>query len=188
MKSKTFFLPVILLVLVFGCTQQGGLQKNDLNPPENNAGQENPSNPPQDNSTKQENNGTSFYEPFTVERFEQAKGEGKVILLEFYANWCPICQRQKPGLEQAFVELNNSNIAGFQVNYNDSETDESEKALARKFGVAYQHTHVVIDSSETVLLKELAEWSKEETISKLLDAVLSERLSSASTIISQFIL
>ncbi|MBI4044363.1 MAG: thioredoxin family protein [Candidatus Diapherotrites archaeon] len=158
--------------MVFGCAQQGGiegkdLQKNDLTLPENNTGQENPSSPPQDNGTQQENNGTSFYEPFTVERFEQVKGEGKVILLEFYANWCPICNRQKPELEQAFVELNNSNIAGFQVNYNDSETDENEKALARKFGVAYQHTHVVIDSSENILLKELTEWSKEETISKL---------------------
>ena len=65
------------------------------------------------------------------------------------------------------MELSNPAIVGFQVNYNDSETDEFEKALARKFGVAYQHTHVIIDSSENILLKELTEWSKEETVSKL---------------------
>lgn len=113
------------------------------------------------------NDSGALYQPFAIGAFEQAKSEGKVIFLEFYANWCPICKRQKPALEQAFRELSSPNIVGFEVNYNDSETDEDEKTLARKFGVAYQHTHVIIDSSENVLLKELTEWSKEETISKL---------------------
>ncbi|MBU1197716.1 thioredoxin family protein [Candidatus Micrarchaeota archaeon] len=107
------------------------------------------------------------YTPFTQAAFDQAKTEGKVIFLEFYANWCPTCQVQKPKLEQGFTDLNNPKVVGFQVNYKDSETDGDEQALAQQYGITYQHTHVIIDSNENLLLKELTDWSAQETVEKL---------------------
>ncbi|MEK7255323.1 MAG: thioredoxin family protein [Bacteroidota bacterium] len=109
----------------------------------------------------------STFEPFTKEKYEAAKASGKTIFLEFYANWCPICASQKPKLEQGFGELKNQSLVGFQVNYKDNETDADELALARKFGITYQHTHVLIDSGENVLLRSSESWSKEDVVQKL---------------------
>ncbi len=113
--------------------------------------------------------GLSGYLPFTSEKFNQAKREGKVIFLEFYANWCPTCASQKPALEQAFNELktSNPNVVGFQVNYKDSETDETEVLLAKDYGISYQHTHVILTSTGQVALKSNEMWSKSQVIDQV---------------------
>ncbi len=101
------------------------------------------------------------YVPFEKEFYEKAKSEGKVILLEFYANWCPICARQEPEIEAAFKELSNPKIIGFRVNYNDNDTDKDEENLAREFGITYQHTHILLDSNAKLIKKDLQFWNKE---------------------------
>lgn len=112
-----------------------------------------------------------FYEPFTLTRYEEAKSSGKIILIEFYANWCPKCAAQQPNIEAAFEEITNPEIVGFRVNYRDSDTDETEVEIARKFGISYQHSHLIIDSEENVLLKEIAtQWSKEQVLEKISEA------------------
>jgi hypothetical protein len=57
-------------------------------------------------------------------------------------------------------------IAIIRVNYNDPETDDEENALARKYGVTYQHTFVQIDSQG----KEITKWVGGQT-SELLNNV-----------------
>lgn len=90
----------------------------------------------------------NYYEYNETDYFAARKA-GKPILLYFYANWCPTCARQEP----VIVEMMNSadskydNIVAFRVNYNDNETDDDERKLARDFGVRYQHTMFVLDSS-----------------------------------------
>ena len=42
-----------------------------------------------------------------------------------------------------------------RVNYNDPDTDQEEKELAKKYGITYQHTYVQIDSAG----KELTKWN-----------------------------
>lgn len=88
-----------------------------------------------------------IYSPMVFEE----KAVGRRVLF-FYANWCPTC---RPA-DESFRE-NQSQIPGdltvIRINYNDTETDEDEKALAQKYGITYQHTFVQIDSAGNQVTK-----------------------------------
>ncbi|MBI5224060.1 thioredoxin family protein [Candidatus Micrarchaeota archaeon] len=104
------------------------------------------------------------YVPLERSLFESARSSGKFIFLEFYANWCPTCAAQKPVLEGAFADLNSSNLAAFQVNYRDSQTDEFEILLAKEYGISSQHTHVLLTPEGKVILKSNEMWTKEDLL------------------------
>ena len=88
---------------------------------------------------------------FSQADYEKALASGKPVFLYFYANWCPVCKEEQEVLTTAFNSIKNESIIGFRVNYKDNETDDDEVALARQFGIAYQHTKVAIQDGETVL-------------------------------------
>lgn len=88
---------------------------------------------------------------FTQADFEQALASDKLIVLYFYANWCPICVKEFPLMQAAFDELTTDAVIGFRVNFNDNQTDDGEVALAREHGIAYQHTKVFIRNGKQVL-------------------------------------
>ncbi len=96
---------------------------------------------------------------FNQSDYEKALASDKLIVLYFYANWCPICRAEFPLMESAFNDLNTDKVVGFRVNYNDNETSENEENLARQFGVAYQHTKVFVQNGERVL-KAPDSWDK----------------------------
>lgn len=104
---------------------------------------------------------------FVQADYEKALQSGKLVVLYFYANWCPICKAEtKNGLYPAFDELDNDNIIGFRVNYRDNQTDSNEENLAREFGVAYQHTKVFVKNGKRVL-KAPNSWSKSDYIKQI---------------------
>lgn len=111
----------------------------------------------------------SPYVPFSQAAFDAAKASGKKIFLNFYANWCPICKAAEPKVTGGFAQCNNSDIVGFQVNYNDNQTDADELALAQTYNVTYQHTYVYVDSDgQSVLFKQSgANWSETELANQL---------------------
>ena len=107
----------------------------------------------------------SSYAPFTKAAYDKARSEGKVVFLEFYANWCPYCAEQKPVNEAAFAGPQMpKGVAGFQVNYKDSDTDADEQALAREFGISYQHTRVVLKADGSVSHKSTGAVSQEQIV------------------------
>ena|SRR3989338_8968409 len=83
--------------------------------------------------------------------YDKAAAEGKIVFLYFYANWCPICREEVPIMYKTLNEQTDLRLIGFRVNFNDSETDDDERELARQFGVAYQHTKVVLKNGERIL-------------------------------------
>ncbi len=107
---------------------------------------------------------------FNTADYEKALAENKIILLDFYANWCPICRGEAPYLHQGFDGLTSDRVIGFRVNFNDSDTDEDEKTLAKQFSIPYQHTKVIIKEGKEVS-RSLDSWTKEkfnEEISRVL--------------------
>ena len=101
--------------------------------------------------------------------YEAAIAEGKLVTLFFYANWCPTCRVEFPRMENAFKELS-GDVVGFRVNYNDNQTDDYEKELARAFGVAYQHTKVFVKNGERIL-KSPESWDQNRYITEINNAL-----------------
>ncbi|MDX1608244.1 MAG: thioredoxin family protein [Candidatus Spechtbacterales bacterium] len=108
---------------------------------------------------------------FNSDDYQAALNSEELVVLYFYANWCPVCRAEtRDALYPAFNELDNENVVGFRVNYNDSNTDSSEKDLAREFGVAYQHTKVFLKNGERIL-KAPDSWSKQRYLDEISNAL-----------------
>ena len=97
---------------------------------------------------------------FVKEDYQQALKSDKLIVLYFFASWCPICKKEvNEALVPAFNDLNRDDVIGFRVNFNDNDTNKNEKELAKEFGVVYQHTKVFLKNGERVL-KSPESWEK----------------------------
>jgi thiol-disulfide isomerase/thioredoxin len=87
---------------------------------------------------------------FNQTDYDNAISSGKLVVLYFYANWCPICKEEFPRMEAAFDSLNDPSVVGFRVSYKDSETTKDEEEVAREHGVAYQHTKVFVHEGNRI--------------------------------------
>lgn len=83
-----------------------------------------------------------------------AKTAANKRVLFFYASWCPTCNAADANFKANLDKLP-QDLALIKVNYADPETDATEKELAKKYGITYQHTFVQIDADG----KELAKWN-----------------------------
>lgn len=92
----------------------------------------------------------SRYVPFSPTALSQAAGSRRVLF--FYANWCPTCKPADADFTANAAQLP-SDVTLIRVNYNDTETDQAEKDLAKKYGVTYQHTYVQIDAEGNEITK-----------------------------------
>src|SRR3989338_199794 len=113
-----------------------------------------------------EGTATKYYD-FDKIHYEHLLKEGKIIFLNFYASWCPICKAEQPDLFAAFNELSNPDAVGYRIHFNDNEVTDDDKEMAKKFGITYQHTKVIINSNGDVVLKSLEEFSRERVISEI---------------------
>ncbi|MEK7628744.1 MAG: redoxin domain-containing protein [Patescibacteria group bacterium] len=107
---------------------------------------------------------------FNKADYNLATEEGRLIVLFFYATWCPYCQAELPEAQAAFNALTDDRIVGFRVNYNDPDTDSDEQALAREFGVGYQHTKVLLRGGNR-LGKSPTSWDKNNYLEAIKEAL-----------------
>ncbi|MEK7649650.1 MAG: thioredoxin family protein [Patescibacteria group bacterium] len=103
---------------------------------------------------------------FNKADYDKAIASDKLVVLYFYADWCPICRAEFPKMQQAFHELSTDKVVGFRVNYKDDFTDADEMALARQFGVAYQHTKIFLKGGQQIL-KAPDSWEKARYTSEI---------------------
>ncbi|GEM_PF-541021 len=84
--------------------------------------------------------------------YDAAIASDKLVVLYFYANWCPICKNETANaFYPAFNELTTDKVVGIRVNYKDSDTDKDEENLARQYGIPYQHTKVLVRNGKQIL-------------------------------------
>lgn len=93
---------------------------------------------------------TGRYLPFTPEALAGSANTRRVLF--FYANWCPTCRPADASFSQNTSQIP-PDVTLIRVNYNDPETDQAEKDLARQYEVTYQHTFVQIDGDGNVVAK-----------------------------------
>jgi thioredoxin 1 len=74
-------------------------------------------------------------QPFDSAKFEAAQKDGKPILVEVTAPWCPTCKAQKPTLQS--VETERPDLVVFDIDF------DTKKELLQRFGVRAQSTLIV---------------------------------------------
>lgn len=94
----------------------------------------------------------SRYVQYSKSALDSASNNRRVLF--FYASWCPTCKPADASFTQNVSKIP-EDVTLIRVNYNDPETDQEEKDLAKKYGITYQHTFVQIDSIE----KEVTKWN-----------------------------
>jgi thioredoxin 1 len=82
--------------------------------------------------------------PYSEAAFAEAKAAGKTVLLDFHADWCPVCKKQGPVLGGLVREDKLKDIAAFKVNYDD------ETALKKQLKVTSQSTLIVFKGEKLV--------------------------------------
>ncbi len=108
----------------------------------------------------------STYMDWDKDAFDQAVKEGKIVLIDFAADWCGICKKEHPQLMAGFEHLNDPRFVGFRVHYKDALTTPEHDALAQQYQIPYQHTKVVIKDGK-VVLKSPEAWTADRVVSEL---------------------
>jgi thioredoxin 1 len=82
--------------------------------------------------------------PFTAQAFQAAQDQGRSILIEIHASWCPTCQAQKRILSKLFAAPQFQNLTVLRVDF------DSQKAEVRRFKATVQSTLITFKGSDEV--------------------------------------
>lgn len=74
---------------------------------------------------------------FDEKAFAEAQAQGKSILVDISAPWCPTCNAQKPIIEKLSAEPKYQGLTIFDVDF------DTRKDILRKFGAQTQSTLIV---------------------------------------------
>jgi len=110
------------------------------------------------------------YYRYDETHFRQSLADGKIVFLNFYANWCPSCKKDQPKIFEFFNQLDDPNVVGYEVHYNDDETIDEDKEAAKKYRIAYQHTTVILNPQGSIVKKTLEGFNSEEIIQAISEA------------------
>lgn len=92
----------------------------------------------------------SQYIQFSESAFQTVSTQRRVLF--FYASWCSTCIPADKNITENASQIPDD-LTVIRVNYNDPDTDDQEKELAKKYGITYQHTFVQIDQAGNEVTK-----------------------------------
>jgi thioredoxin 1 len=79
------------------------------------------------------------WKPFSTSAFAAAQKEGKSILVDIFAPWCPVCRAQAPILEKLTAEPKFKDLAVFKVDFdNQGREVRALKANQQTTLIAYK--------------------------------------------------
>src|SRR5215469_11381317 len=74
------------------------------------------------------------FQKYSDETFKQLQSEGKPILVEINADWCPICAKQRPIVDRLTEGNSLKDVQILVVSF------DGQKAVVRSFGANMQST------------------------------------------------
>ena len=79
------------------------------------------------------------WKPFDAAAFAQAQKDGKPILVDIFAAWCPVCRAQNPILTQLTREPKYNDLVVFKIDF-DTQKDavRAVKATSQSTLIAYK--------------------------------------------------
>lgn len=109
---------------------------------------------------------------YTKADYDKAKAAGKIIFLDFYANWCPTCRAEAPDLQAGFDSLTTDKVVGFRVDWEDSDTTDEDKQITKDFTVLHQTTKIILKDGKEVTRTQ-DQWDK-DTFAQQINAVVGQ--------------
>lgn len=110
--------------------------------------------------------------------------QGKVVLINFWASWCPPCRAEMPSLNKLYLELKNDNRFVFLfVNEDDDQSKAMQYLQKNNFSIPIYHrnqvppkifsgtlpTTIVLNKQGNIVLKHegMADYDNDEFINQL---------------------
>jgi Thiol:disulfide interchange protein len=82
--------------------------------------------------------------PYSQAEFDRLVAEGKPVLLDIHADWCPTCKQQDPIVHHLMGEAAYKDVTTLTVDF------DTEKALLKTYNVRTQSTLIVFRGSKEV--------------------------------------
>jgi len=84
---------------------------------------------------------------FDVSAFQLAQSEGKVVLVDVYATWCPTCKAQQKDLQSILSDNKYKDVVSFKIDFDKKDVVKSfEKLIDKK--IPRQSTIVILKGKD----------------------------------------
>jgi thioredoxin-like negative regulator of GroEL len=81
-------------------------------------------------------------QPYNETAFQKAQASGKIVLVDVYASWCPVCRKQQPILQS--LEKQTPGLVVYVVDF------DKAKDVVRKFNAQSQSTLIVFKGGKEI--------------------------------------
>lgn len=105
----------------------------------------------------------AMWADYTPAAFAMAQEEGKTIVVDVYADWCPTCKAQAPILDELQSEAALADAAFFKVDY------DVHKDFLKEHRIPRQSTVLVFNGNDEAA-RSIAETDRERLRAVVLDA------------------